>query len=108
MNSFSGRNAHHPVVKTAIPASDKTTFFALPELPLLVFICPPPQKDAGQACPALGRSFSEFLQRRGAKIGVEALAVDGNRGELAQIRSRRNFIVLIAFVSLQLSELHAL
>src|ERR1700751_1838538 len=46
----------------------------------------------------------EFLQRRRAKIRVEPLAVNGNRRELAQVRPRGNFVVLVAFIPFQFAQ----
>src|SRR6266403_737083 len=49
---------------------------------------------------------SELLQRRRSKVRIEPLAVDRNRLELCQVRSRGNFVILISLIPLQLPQFH--
>ena len=51
---------------------------------------------------------SELLQRCGAKICVEAFAIDRDRLEFGEVRAGGNFVVLITFVPLELAQLYTL
>src|SRR5258706_4735108 len=102
MNSFSGRNAHHVATSTGIPIATRIPFFRDTHEPVFVFIVFSPKNQTGQALlPGLFLFDSlELLQRRGAEVRVEALAVDGNRPEFRQVRSRRDLVILVAFIAL--------
>jgi hypothetical protein len=54
-----------------------------------------------------GYGILEFVEWRSAEIRVEPLAIDRNRLEFRQIGSGGNIVILVAFVALQSTQLHA-
>src|SRR5215469_6935562 len=89
----------------ARPSRQRSTFCAKP---MIFHWCSSffSGKRSGQdSPPAFSFAFLELLERRHAKHGVESLAINQDRVELRQVRPNGNFVILIAFIPLQLSEL---
>src|SRR5580704_14463404 len=49
----------------------------------------------------------ELLESGGAEVCVEALAVDGDSLELAEIRAAGDVVILVAFVAFEFAKLNA-
>src|SRR6266478_1993140 len=109
MNSFSGRNAHHAPASIGTPITIRIHLFRDNHESLFVFIVFLSRKKSGSmTCPMSSLPFEslELLQRHRPEVRVEPLTVDRNRPELRQVRSRGNFVILVAFIPFQFSQLH--
>src|SRR5215471_415788 len=89
IQSFSGRKAHQAAMRIGSPIAIQIHFLRRNPTSFSFQLVRP-------------RGDLELLQRCGAEVRVEAFAIDRYSVVLIQVCTSWNFVILVAFVSLQL------